>query len=167
MFVMVEITFGSTTLGEFMHATKRITVILQPTSIMNLIFYLHLKDKHIFGKFITNTGFVSIIYACLFAVRSLAGRGLIYDTVGLNIYSPFGPLGITEAYITTLLLWLIPTVMLASCLFSFFEDKAPAVVPVVRFISPLVCVLGIIALPTLNRGLDGELFQKLWQGECV
>ena len=92
---------------------------------------------------------------------------MIYDTVGLNIYSPFGPLGITEAYITTLLLWLIPTVMLASCLFSFFEDKAPAVVPVVRFISPLVCVLGIIALPTLNRGLDGELANAFYYRHLI
>lgn len=130
-------------------------------------FLFFLKDKHIFGKFITNTRLVSIIYACLFAVRSLAGRGLIYDTVGLNIYSPFGPLGITEAYITTLLLWLIPTVMLASCLFSFFEDKAPAVVPIVRFISPLVCALGIIALPTLNRGFDGELANSFYYRHLI
>lgn len=47
MFVTAEITFGSTALGEFMLATKRIMVMSQLTSIMNLIFYLHLKGKHI------------------------------------------------------------------------------------------------------------------------
>ena len=47
MFVTEEIIFGSTMLGEFMHVINRITVILQLTSIMNLIFYLRHEDKHI------------------------------------------------------------------------------------------------------------------------
>lgn len=130
-------------------------------------FLFLLKDKRVFSKFITNTGIVSIIYAILFFVRTLASRGLIYETVGLNIYSPFGPLGIIDVYITTTLLWLIPTVMLASCLFSFSKCELPAVVATVRFASPIVCLLGIISLPTLCRGLDGDLADSFYYGHLI
>ena len=125
------------------------------------------KNKNIFGKFISNTQLVSLIYAALFAVRTLAGRGLIYDTVGLNVYSPFGALQINYVYISTLLLWFIPAVMLASCLFSFFDDKAPVVIPIVRFISPVVCILGIVAIEILGRALDGDMVNDFYYRHLV
>jgi hypothetical protein len=116
-----------------------------------------LRKKDVFAKFLTNKQLIAILYGALFFVRFLGGVPLIQSTVGLNVYSPFGPQGSTLAFVSIILFWLIYTVQLANVTFPFFEKNVPLVAPIVRYITPAVYVASIAALPILNRGLDGDL----------
>ena len=124
-----------------------------------LIFgFLYLfRNKNLLGKALSNTQLISLIYAALFVVRSLGGRPKIFDTIGLNLYSPFGPQGAVQVIISVIMLWLISTVMLASITYPFFEKHIPLVAPIIRFVSPAVYAVSIGVLPILNRALDGDL----------
>ena len=115
------------------------------------------RGKNVLGKFLTNRQLISLIYAALFVIRSLGGTPKIFRTIGLNVYSPFGPGGALQVVISVLMLWLISTVMLASITYPFFEKHIPAVAPIIRFVSPAVYALSIGLLPILNRALDGDL----------
>ena len=115
------------------------------------------RSKNIFGDKLSNKQLIAIIYSGLFFVRFLGGVPLIQETIGLNVYSPFGPQGSTSALICTLLFWLIYTVQLTNITFPFFEEHLPLVSPLVRYVTPTVYALSFAALPILNRGLDGDL----------
>ena len=124
-----------------------------------LIFgFLYLcRGRNLLGKALSNTQLISLIYAALFFVRSLGGRPKIFDTIGLNMYSPFGPQGAVQVIVSVIMLWLISTVMLVSITYPFFEKHIPKVAPIVRFVSPAVYAISIGVLPILNRALDGDL----------
>lgn len=115
------------------------------------------KDKSLFGDKFSNTKLVALVYVILFVVRSLGGVPKIFDTIGLNIYSPFGAQGGTQVIISVITLWLVSTVMLVSVTYPFFDKHLPLVAPIVRFVSPAVYALAISVLPILNRALDGDL----------
>ena len=115
------------------------------------------KDKNLCGNRLTNKQLIAIIYVVLFTVRFLGGVPHIHSTVGLNVYSPFGPQGSTNAFIAIILFWLIYTVQLANVTFPFFEKHLPVVAPIIKYVTPTVYALSLIALPILNRGLDGDL----------
>ena len=124
-----------------------------------LIFgFLYLcRGRNLLGKALSSTQLISLIYAALFFVRSLGGRPKIFETIGLNMYSPFGPQGAAQVIISVIMLWLISTVMLVSITYPFFEKHIPKVAPIVRFVSPAVYAISIGVLPILNRALDGDL----------
>ena len=124
-----------------------------------LIFgFLYLcRGRNLLGKALSSTQLISLIYAALFFVRSLGGRPKIFDTIGLNMYSPFGPQGAVQVIVSVIMLWLISTVMLVSITYPFFEKHIPKVAPIVRFVSPAVYAISIGVLPILNRALDGDL----------
>ncbi len=116
----------------------------------------HYKDKNLIERF-TNKQLCAFLYGILFFVRCFGGNFLISETLKLNVYSPFGAQGNTSALIATLLLWLIFTVQLATVTYPFFEKHLPLVSPIVRYVSPAVYVVSIMALPILNRAMDGDL----------
>ncbi len=120
-------------------------------------FLFLLRKKDIFAGRITNKQLVAIVYMLLFFVRLLGGRFLISKTIGLNVYSPFGPQGNGSALLSVILLWLIFTAQLAVVIYPFFEKHVPLVRPVVRYAGTAVYLLSLICLPTLNRALDGDL----------
>ena len=120
-------------------------------------FLFFLRNKNVFGERFSNVRAVALLYAALFFVRYFGGRTLIQQTIGLNIYSPFGPQGMTSAAIATILLWLIFTVQLVSVLYPFFEKHVPIVAPIVRYASAVVYAASIVAIPVLNRAQDGDL----------
>ncbi len=119
-------------------------------------FLFLLRKKDIFGRF-TNRQAVALIYALLFFVRSLGGRTLISRTIGLNVYSPFGPNGSTFAFFAVIILWLIYTAQLALVTYPFFDKHVPLVGPTVRYFAPFVYIVSFACLPILNRALDGDL----------
>ena len=120
-------------------------------------FLFLLRKKNVFGEKLTNTRLVALIYSALFFVRFLGGVPLIQKTIGLNIYSPFGPQGIINVLLASVLFWLIYTVQLAGVLYPFFEKHVPLVAPIVRYVAAVVYVGSIVALPILNRAMDGDL----------
>ena len=120
-------------------------------------FLFFFKGKDILGKFLTNKQLIALIYAALFFVRFLGGVPLIQKTLGLNVYSPFGPQGSAQALLSIILIWLIFTVQLAEITFPFFEKHLPLVSPIVRFGGTIVYAASLISLPVLNRALDGDL----------
>ncbi len=122
-----------------------------------LAFLLFLRGKNICGKLFTNTQLVALIYCLFFFVRSFGGNTLIQETVGLNVYSPFGPDGGGLVILSTLLFWLVATVLLAGVTFPFFEKHIPLVAPIVSYVATGVYAVSIAALPVLNRALDGNL----------
>ena len=120
-------------------------------------FLFLLRKKNIFGEKLTNTRLVALIYSALFFVRFLGGVPLIQKTIGLNIYSPFGPQGMMNVLIAAVLFWLIYTVQLAGVLYPLFAKHIPLVAPIVRYVAAVVYAGSIAALPILNRAMDGDL----------
>ena len=119
------------------------------------------KKKDIFGERLTNRQLIALLYTVLFVIRSLGGRYRIIETLGLNVYSPFGPHGSMNTLISVILLWLIYAVMLALITYPFFDKHIPLVKPIVRYAAPIVYTLSLVALPILNRALDGEVADTL------
>lgn len=121
-----------------------------------LAFLLFTRNKPLTKRF-TNTQLVALLYAALFFVRSFGGEPLIQKTLGINVYSPFGPQGGAKLVLSAILLWLIGAVQLAAVLYPFFKKHIPAVAPIVRYVAGIVYTVSIVALPVLNRALDGDL----------
>ena len=120
-------------------------------------FLFLLRKKNVFGEKLTNIRLVALVYSALFFVRFLGGVPLIQKTIGLNIYSPFGPQGMMNVLIASVLFWLIYTVQLAGVLYPFFAKHIPLVAPIVRYVAAVVYAGSIAALPILNRAMDGDL----------
>ena len=114
------------------------------------------REKNVFGEKFNNTRTVALLYSALFFVRFLGGKPLIQNTVGLNIYSPFGPQGGGTAALAIVLLWLIYAVQLAAITYPFFEKHVPLVAPIVRYVAAIVYAGSIVALPILNRAQNGD-----------
>ena len=113
-----------------------------------------MKDRDLIKKF-GNKKLIALLYGSLFFVRMLAAELVIQDTVGLNITSPFGTDGSSKALMSVLLLWLIFTVQLVIVTYPFFEKHLPLVTPIVKYVAPVTYLLSIIAMPMLNRAMDG------------
>ena len=114
------------------------------------------KSKDIAGRYFTNKQLVALLYGALFFVRMFGGVPLIQNTIGLNVYSPFGPHGMSQAFFSAVVIWLIYTVQLANVTFPFFEKHVPLVAPIVRYVTPLVYITAFAGIPTLNIALDGN-----------
>ncbi len=97
----------------------------------------------------------------LFFVRSLGGKFKIIDVIGLNVNSPFGPQGNASVLGSVILLWLIYTAQLAIITYPFFDKHVPLVAPVVRYATPVIYTASLVALPMLNRALDGDISEGL------
>ena len=114
------------------------------------------KGKNLLGKF-TNRQLVALLYGVLFFVRDFGGKYALQETIGLNVYSPFGAQGSVLAFMSAVLMWLLFTVQLVNVTYVFFEEHLPRVTPIVRYVSTATYVLSIIAIPMLNRAMDGDL----------
>ncbi len=119
-------------------------------------FLFLLRNKNIFGERLSNARLVALIYSALFFVRFLGGQPLIQETLGLNVYSPFGPQGGGMVILSAVLFWLIYAVQLAAITYPFFEKHIPLVTPIVRYVAAVVYATSIVALPILNRAQNGE-----------
>ena len=116
----------------------------------------YLGDRTLLKRF-SNRQLVALAYGVLFFVRDFGGLYALQDTIGLNIKSPFGPQGSALAFMSAVLMWLIFVVQLANVTYAFFEKHIPRVTPIVRYASPAVYTLAFIAIPMLNRAMDGDL----------
>ena len=125
--------------------------------LLTFAFLFFFRNKNVFGERLSNARLVALVYSALFFVRVLGGTPLIQETIGLNVYSPFGPQGGAKVILSALLFWLIYTVQLAAITYPFFEKHIPLVAPIVRYVAFAVYALSIIALPMLNRAQDGDL----------
>ena len=125
--------------------------------LLTFAFLFFCKNKDVFGERFNNTRIIALIYSALFFVRFLGGQPLIQSTIGLNVYSPFGPQGIGKTLLSIVLFWLIYTVQLAAITYPFFEKHIPLVAPIVRYVAAIVYAGSIAVLPTLNRAMDGDL----------
>ena len=130
------------------------SAVLSCLATLGFLFFCRKRD--ILGKILTNKQLVALIYAALFFVRFLGGRPPIQDTLGLNVYSPFGPHGSAQAFVSIIIIWLIYTVQLAEVTFPFFEKHVPLVAPVVRYGGMLVYTASLCVLPILNRAIAGS-----------
>ena len=120
------------------------------------------KGKDLLSKF-NNRQLVALLYGVLFFVRTFGGLMKLQSTVGLNVYSPFGAQGSAKAFMSAILIWLIFTVQLALVTYAFFEKHLPRVTPIIRYVTPAVYALSIIAIPMLNVAMDGELDGFYWR----
>ena len=128
--------------------------LLMAAGAFALLYFV--KDRRIISKY-SNKQLIALVYGVLFFVRLMGGEMLIQDTVGLNVSSPFGPQGNLSAFLSVILLWLIFTVQLVLVTFPFFEEHLESVKPIVKFVLPAVYFLSLLALPMLNRAMDGDL----------
>ena len=118
--------------------------------------FLHFHGKDLVKRF-TNKQLAVFLYGALFFVRILGGLTKIQETTGLNVNSPFGPKGSALALISVLLIWLIYTLQLAIVTHAFFEKHVPLVSAIVKYVGTATYALSLIALPVLNRAMDGDL----------
>ena len=126
-------------------------------SALTISFLLFSRNKSFCKNRFHNTQLVALIYGVFFFVRYFGGTPLIQRTVGQNIYSPFGPQGGNLVVLSALLFWLIAAVQLVGVTFPFFEKHLPRVAPIARYVATATYAGAIIALPILNRALDGDL----------
>ena len=124
---------------------------------LTLSFLFRSKGKGLFGGRLTNTQLIALVYSAFFFVRSFGGTPLIQETIGLNVYSPFGPQGVALTAFATLLLWLLAAMLLLEVTFPFFEKHIPLVAPIARYVGTATYAVAIVAIPVLNRALDGDL----------
>ena len=103
-------------------------------SALTISFLLSFRNKSICKTRFTNTQLVALIYAVFFFIRTFGGTPLIQETIGRNVYSPFGPQGGSLVVLSSLLLWLIAAMQLVSVTFPFFEKHLPRVTPIVRWV---------------------------------
>ena len=129
--------------------------LLSCAAVFAFLFFC--KSKNVFGNKFSNKKLVAVVYMVLFFVRSFGGVPLIFKTIGLNVYSPFGPQGGAQVAISSLVLWLIYTVMIVGVSYPFFEDKLPLVAQITKFTTPVVYAISVALLPMLNRALNGDL----------
>lgn len=108
-------------------------------------------------KNITPRKLAALLYGALFLVRCLGGRYALQYTIGLNVTSPFGPHGSVSAFFSAIIIWLIFAVQVLMVTYSFFEDHAPRLTPIIRYVTPAVYALAIATIPMLNRAMDGGL----------
>ena len=66
--------------------------------------------KGLFGSRLTGTQLVALVYSAFFFVRTFGGLTKIQETVGLNVYSPFGAQGAALTALSAILLWLLAAV---------------------------------------------------------
>ena len=105
---------------------------------------------------------VALVYTVLFTVRFLGGRIALRETEGLNIYSPFGAQGSSQAFMSAVLIWLIFVVQVLLSTYPFFEKHLPRLTPIVRYFAPLVYLLAFAAMPMLNTAMDGALAEEFY-----
>ena len=130
--------------------------LISVASAVGIFLFLYLlRKKDLLGRF-TNRRLVATLYGVLFFIREFGGDYLLEDTVGLNVYSPFGAQGAGKALIAVLLIWLIYTVQLVTVTYPFFDKHIPAVAPIARYASPFIYAVSVCAFPLLSRGMDGE-----------
>ena len=115
-----------------------------------------LRGKDVLKRF-TNRQLVAMLSGALFFVRDFGGLYALQSTIGLNNYSPFGAQGSVQTFMSAILMWLIFTVQLVNVTYVFFDKHLPRVTPIVRYVSTVTYALSIIALPMLNRAMDGNL----------
>ena len=126
-------------------------------SALTVVSLLYCKNKCCAGKRFTGAQLVALIYSALFFVRTFGGTPLIQETIGQNVYSPFGPQGNALVILSSILLWLIAAMQLVVVTFPFFEKHLPRVAPIARYVTVATYAASVIALPVLNRALDGDL----------
>ena len=113
--------------------------------------------KGLFGGRLTGTQLVALVYSAFFFVRAFGGLTKIQETVGLNVYSPFGAQGAALTALSAILLWLLAATVVLSVTYPFFEKHIPLVAPLARYVATVVYAGAIVAIPVLNRALDGDL----------
>ena len=126
-------------------------------SALTLLLLNALKNKSFGKKQFTGAQLVALLYGVIFFVRSFGGVPAIRSTIGLNVYSPFGPQGGGLVLLSAILLWLIAAVQLVGVTFPFFEKHLPRVAPIARYVATVTYAGSIAAIPVLNRALDGDL----------
>ena len=115
-----------------------------------------MRGKNLLPRF-NNRQLAAFVYGVLFFVRAFGGKYAIQETVGLNVYSPFGAQGGLLAFASIVLLWLLFTVQLTLVTYTFFEDHLPLITPIIRYVTTAVYAVSLIALPILTRAMDGDL----------
>lgn len=114
------------------------------------------RGKDLIKKF-NNRQLVALLYSAVFFVRYMGGVMKLQSTVGLNVYSPFGAHGSLKTFASAMLIWLIFAVQLLLVTYPFFEKHIPRATPIVRYVAPALYAISIIAIPMLNRAMDGDL----------
>lgn len=98
---------------------------------------------------------VVLIIVGLFTVREFISGYVIQKTIGLNVNSPFGPQGSTEAFVALLLIWLVYAVELLTILYPFFEEHIPRVKPLASYVSVVVYIAALVKFNTICVAFDG------------
>lgn len=133
------------------------TAALSFAAVFAFLFFL--RDRSPLGKRLPSKQLIAILYILLFTTRTLWGNLAIQNTIGLNVYSPFGPQGSSSALLSILMLWLLYTAFVINSSYPFFERHLPRVTPIVRFVVPLIYIAALAMLPTLNQALVGDQAQ--------
>lgn len=100
---------------------------------------------------------LSLILIALFTARYLGGENLIRETVGLNMYSPFGASGGIYALISVITIWLVIASNVLLFVYPFFKKEVKALNFAMKFFAIPVALIGILTLPIVTRAFDGDL----------
>ena len=119
------------------------------------------EEKNLISK-LTGRQLASIVYGVLLFVRLFGGKYQIIGTIGLDVYSPFGPNGDFKALVSLVVIWLIYAAQILIITYPFFDKYIPRVAPIAKYVVPAIYLVSFAMLPMLGRALDGDLVNGIY-----
>ncbi len=95
------------------------------------------------------------VFMAIFAVRNLCGQVVLTETIGLNLYSPFGIDGQAKTFFATLAIWAAVPAFVLSATYPFFKDKIRSLTGLMKFMVTPLYLFGFIAMFLSVVGMSG------------
>lgn len=110
-------------------------------------------------SFFTNKEKLAKLFAyalmLVFGVRCLSGTYLLANTIGLNLYSPFGRDGQLQVIISLFAIWLMYPATILLITYPFFKDKIKVLTGLVKFFATPAYLFSLATISVTYKAILG------------